>query len=164
MSYVIIVLILLLAIFLFLAEIFILPGLSIAGIAGVAVSICGIAYAYFTFGTTGMIITLITGILLFILLFYLSLKSKIFDSLALKKDIKSTVADKNLKNIAPGNEVLTVSRLNPMGKVVKDNDFFEAKSESGYIDEDRIVFVKRVEGNTIIVSLEKPNISNNTEI
>lgn len=79
-----------------------------------------------------------------------------FDRLALKKNIKSTIADENLRIISPGDEVLTVSRLNPMGKIIKENTFFEAKSESGFIEEGKTVFVQRTEGNTIIVSTEKP--------
>lgn len=145
-----------LAIFLFLAEIFILPGISVAGIAGVAVSIAGIGYAYHIFGITGLAISLIGGLILFVMLFYLCIKSKMFDKLALKKEIKATVADKNLKIIHKGDEMLTISRLNPMGKVMKDNEFFEAKSESGFIEEDRIVYVQKIDGNTIIVSTEKP--------
>lgn len=156
MDYLIIVLILLLAIILFLAEIFILPGISVAGITGVAVSIAGMAYTYYAFGLTGMIVALISGIIIFIILFYFCLKSKMFDRLALKKEIKATVADKNLRNIHPGDAIHTISRLNPMGKVMKDNEFYEAKSESGFIEEDRIVYVQRIEGNTIIVSAEKP--------
>lgn len=157
MDYLIIILLLLLAILLFLAEIFILPGISVAGIAGIAVSIAGIAYAYQLFGFTGMILTLIGGSALFILLFYLSIKSKLFDNLALKKEIKATVADKNLKTINKGDEMLTTSRLNPMGKAMKNNEFFEAKSESGFIEEDQIVYVHKIEGNTILVSLNKPD-------
>lgn len=156
MDYLIVILLLLLAIFLFLAEIFVLPGISVAGIAGIAVSIAGIGYAYHIFGLTGLVISLIGGLVLFIMLFYICVKSRMFDRLALKKEIKATVADKNLRIIHKGDEMLTISRLNPMGKVMKDNEFFEAKSESGFIEEDRTVYVQKIDGNTIIVSTEKP--------
>lgn len=156
MDYLIIILILLLAIILFLAEIFILPGITVAGIAGTVIAVAGVTYAYYVFGITGMIISILIGIVVFISLFYVCVKSKMFDRLALKKNIKSTIADENLRIISPGDEVLTVSRLNPMGKIIKENTFFEAKSESGFIEEGKTVFVQRTEGNTIIVSTEKP--------
>lgn len=157
MDYIFISLILLLSIILFLAEIFILPGITIAGISGIVIAVIGFAYAYFSFGITGLIASIIMGIVVFLALFYACMKSKIFDKFALKKNINSTVQDKNLKHISKGDEVRTVSRLNPMGKIIKENEFFEAKSESGYIDEDQTVYVCDIRGNTVIVSSEKPN-------
>ncbi|MGL5786522.1 MAG: NfeD family protein [Bacteroidales bacterium] len=156
MDYIIVTAILLLSIILFLAEIFILPGITVAGISGVVIAAAGLAYAWIAFGLPGLITAIFAGVILFVILFYICLKSKMFDKLALRKNSSSTIRDKEIRIIHPGDEVITVSRLNPMGRIVKENEFFEAKSESGFIDEGQTMYVTGIQGNTVIVSSVKP--------
>jgi membrane-bound ClpP family serine protease len=78
-------------------------------------------------------------------------KSKALDRIALKTDIDSTVADKELSNISEGDKGITVSRLNPIGKVRVNNITMEAKTLGGFIDENTEITVLKVFPTQLIV-------------
>ena len=138
-------------ILLILVEIFLIPGLTITGIGGAAFSIGGIFYAFKTLGATGGIITLISVAAIIAIAFVYLIKSKALDRIALKTDINSTVAGKELPAIAEGDQGISVSRLNPMGKVRVNNIVMEAKTLSGFIDENTPVTVVKVSPVQLIV-------------
>jgi membrane-bound ClpP family serine protease len=71
-------------------------------------------------------------------------KSKALDRIALKTDIDSTVAGKELPDISAGDTGICISRLNPIGKVRVNNITMEAKALSGYIDENTTVKVIKI--------------------
>lgn len=155
MEIVIVTTLLILAIILILIEIFVLPGITVGGIAGGILAIVGLYYSYHTFGVSGLIITIIASLCLFIVFFYICIKSKLFDKAALKKELNYKITDAHINQLQSGDLLTTVSRLNPMGKVTDGKNFYEAKSESGFIEENKTVFVVRIERNTVIVDIEK---------
>ncbi|MGL5690598.1 MAG: NfeD family protein [Bacteroidales bacterium] len=155
MEIVIVTTLLILAIILILIEIFVLPGITVGGIAGGILAIIGLYYSFHTFGVTGLILTAVISVCLFILFFYICIKSKLFDKAALKKELNFKITDTHINKLHAGERLTTVSRLNPMGKVTDGENFFEAKSESGFIEENKIVVVIRIDRNTVVVENEK---------
>lgn len=155
MEIVIITTLLVLAIILILIEIFVLPGITVGGIAGAILAVIGLYYTYLTFGISGLVISITVSILLFIVFFYICIKSKLFDKAALKKELNYKITDTHINSLHAGDILTTVSRLNPMGKVTDGSNFFEAKSECGFIEENKSVYVIRIERNTVIVNREK---------
>ena len=136
---------------LILAEIFLIPGITIAAIGGGAFSIGGIYYAFRTLGTTAGVITMVSTVAIIGIAFVYLIKSKALDSIALKTNINSTVAAKELPDISEGDQGITISRLNPIGKVRVNNITMEAKTLSGFIDENTSVTIIKVSPTQLIV-------------
>ena len=76
-----------LSIIFFLIEVFLIPGVSIAGLAGAAFGVCGVVYAFMALGVTAGIITLFVGLVLFAIFTYILMKGKTLDRLSLKKNL-----------------------------------------------------------------------------
>jgi len=152
MDILIVIVLCIIGILLILAEIFLIPGLTITAIAGAAFSIGGIIYAFQYLGTTAGIITLISVALSIGIAFVYLVKSKALDVIALKTDIDSTVAAKELTDIKEGDTGITISRLNPIGKVRVNNISMEAKTLSGFIDENTEITVIKVFPTQLIVT------------
>jgi len=152
MEILIVILLCIIGIALILVEIFLIPGLTIAGIGGAAFSIGGIIYAFRTLGPKGGIITLIAVTAILGVTFVYLIKSKALDRIALKTDIDSTVAAKELPDISEGDKGITISRLNPIGKVKVNNITMEAKTLGEFVDENTAITVIKVFPTQLIVT------------
>jgi membrane-bound ClpP family serine protease len=152
MDIIIVIVLCAIGILLILVEIFLIPGFTITGIGGAAFSIGGIFYAFAKINATAGIITLLSaGAIIGIAFIYL-VKSKALDRIALKTDISSTVAGKELPDISAGDTGISISRLNPIGKVRVNNITMEAKALSDFIDENTVVKVIKVSPTQLIVT------------
>jgi len=141
-----------LGIILILAEIFLLPGITIAIIGGALFVGGGLFYAYTHLGVEGGNIALVVSILVFLFTFFWLVKSKTINKIGLKTDIDSTVADEKLMlEIKEGDEGITVSRLNPIGKVKVNQMTVEAKTLGGFVDDNVEVVVLKVFPTQIVV-------------
>jgi len=145
---------LIIGVILFLIEIFLIPGISVAGIAGLVATISAIVYAYLTMGVWEGHITLIAAVLMIAVALYITLRTNAIDRMSLKSKIDSKVNCVQEFNIAPGDEGVTISRLAPMGKVEVNGNIVEAKSEDGLIEEEQPIEVVKVLSSNIIVKLK----------
>jgi membrane-bound ClpP family serine protease len=152
MDILIVIVLCVLGILLILVEIFLIPGLTITAFAGAAFSIGGIYYAFRSLGVTAGIITLLAVVAAIGFAFIYLVKSKALERIALKTDIDSTVAAKELTGISEGDEGITVSRLNPIGKVRVNNITMEAKTISGFIDENTAIKVIKTSPTQLTVT------------
>jgi membrane-bound ClpP family serine protease len=152
MDILIVIVLCVIGLLLILAEIFLIPGLTITGIGGAAFSIGGVFYAFRSLGATGGIITLILYAIVFGIIFVYLIKSKALDRIALKTDISSTIAEE-LPDISIGDKGISVSRLNPMGKVRVNNITMEAKTLGEFIDENTTVTVVKVSHSQLVVTI-----------
>ncbi|MDR3218292.1 MAG: hypothetical protein LBU22_04815 [Dysgonamonadaceae bacterium] len=151
MDILIVVVLCLVGIVLILIEIFLIPGITLAALAGGLFSIGGIYYAFRSLGTTGGIITLIVVAAAIGISFVYLVKSKMLDTIALKTNIDSTVASKETLDIAVGDVGICISRLNPMGKVKVNNITMEAKTLGEFVDENTEIVVIKVFPMQLIV-------------
>ncbi len=150
---IIVTLVILLGIIFLLAEIFLLPGITISGIAGFIFLVGGIAYAYMYMGTMAGNMTLIISAFLIMGSFLYFIKSKSLRRISLTTNIDAKVDTSDLKKINVGDVGITQSRLNPMGKVFINDLTVEAKSIDGQmIDEETEVVVNKVDWANILVS------------
>jgi membrane-bound ClpP family serine protease len=147
---IIIVFVMIAAIALLLAEIFLLPGITIAGIAGALFAIGGIAYAYTVDMMVGNI-TLGSSIIVFGGIFLWLLRSNSFHRVSLKTNIESTVESPRDMDLKVGDEGMSLSRLAPIGKARFHNITTEAKSTNDFIDENTPVVIVRIDGYNVIV-------------
>ncbi len=150
---IIVTLVILLGIIFLLAEIFLLPGLTVSGIAGFIFLVGGITYAYMYMGVLAGNIALLISVFLLLGSFLYFIKSKSLRRISLTTNIDAKVDTSDLKKINVGDVGITQSRLNPIGKVYINNLTVEAKSIDGeMIDEDTEVVVNKVEWVNILVS------------
>ncbi len=146
------------AILLLLAEVFLFPGITIAGIGGALFAIGGVAYAYLEGAWVGHL-TLSLSIITFGIIFAWLLRSRSFNKIALKTDIDSRLTSSRDLGIEPGDEGITLSRLAPIGKARIKGIDVEAKSPDELIDENTPVVVTKVDSyNVIVRAKEKTNI------
>ncbi len=152
-----IIFLILLGIILFLIEFLLVPGITVAGIGGAILMIGGVIMAYHFHGTAAGNYTLIgTAVVSFITIYFV-LKTKTWNRIMLKTNIdgKVNVVEKKDPNVKVGDIGETVTRLNPMGRVLVNGENFEGKSEDSFIDQQSKVEVTKVLSNKIIVKLKK---------
>ncbi len=151
MDILIIILLCLVGILLVLLEIFLIPGVTFAAVFGALFCVGGIYYAYTSLGIIGGTIALIASFIVFGIAFVWLVKSKALDKIALKTDIKSTIASQDSLNIKEGDHGITMSRLNPIGKVRVNGIIMEAKTFGEFLDENTPVQVVKVTPVQLIV-------------
>lgn len=151
----IVVFLLVVAIILLLLEVFLLPGITVAGIGGFLFAVGGIAYAYSELGVLAGNISLIASGLVFVIIFFWLLRSNSFNKVALKKEVEGKLVSSRDLGIEPGDEGITISRLNPIGKIRVKGITVEAKSFNGFVDENTPVIVVRVDANNVLIKIKE---------
>ncbi len=149
----IVIFLIVLGILLFLVEFLIVPGITIAGIGGAISIITGVVLAFYYEGPTTGLIVLISAAVLIGLTVVFMLKAGTWKKLMLDKASDSTVdfIKINEGRIKVGDTGKTITRLNPMGKVMVGNEYYEAKSMDKLIDQNTDVEIVKIESNKIIV-------------
>ncbi len=147
---IILVILMLVAILLGLAEIFLFPGITLAGIGGILFAGGGLYYAYSLSTTIGNL-TLFISLVLFIAGLVWFMRSRSLNKIALHTDVDSRLQSSRELGIKAGDEGVSMSRLAPIGKARFGDISVEAKSETGFIDENTPIVVVRVEGYNVIV-------------
>jgi membrane-bound ClpP family serine protease len=155
----VIILLIVLGILLFIIEFFLIPGVTIAGIGGLILTVFGIFKAFNDFGPSVGIWVLFGTIVLSVFVIVMSLRARTWNRLMLKTNLEGTV-DKDLteEQVRVGDVGTTVTRLAPMGKVSVNNLVREAKSIEGYINEHSDIEVVSVEGTRISVKNRLPKV------
>jgi membrane-bound ClpP family serine protease len=147
-----VIILIVLGILLFVIEFLLVPGVTIAGIGGLILTVFGVYKAFNDFGTTIGIWVLIGTMMLSVFVIAMSLRARTWNRLMLRTDIKGTVdTDIREEQIKAGDRGKTLTRLNPMGKVEVNGIVREAKSLEGYINVHSVIEVVEVEGTRISV-------------
>ena len=149
---IVVISVIVLGILFLLIEIFLLPGISIAGIAGAIFLVGGIVYSYMFLGSTAGNISLAASAVALGLTFFGLLKSKSLDRISLNTNIDDKVDNSYLLKIAAGDTGVAISRLNPIGKILVNDIIAEGKSFDGeFIEEDTEIVVTKVETYNVLV-------------
>lgn len=139
------------AVILFLVELFIIPGISIAGFLAGGCIIYANYHAFAHLGTGAGFITLAvsaitcTGSLIWFM------RSKTLDKIALKKNITSKVDRSAEEKVRIGDCGVTTTRLALIGYAEINGDIVEVKSTDGFLNEKTPVIVNRITDGTILV-------------
>lgn len=151
MSLTAIIILIILGIILFYVEFLIVPGVTIAGIAGAILVIVGVFFGYKEYGVpTGHYILIATAVFS-IFSIAIMLRSKTWEKIALGTKIEGKSSSSLEAELNIGDQGETVTRLNPYGKVQINDKFYEAKSTSSFIDPKTKIEVKKIDGSHIIV-------------
>ena len=149
-----IVLMILAGLVLFLLELLVIPGISIAGIGALVLMAVSVYLAFSLFGaTTGTIVLL--GVLLSMgLVIALTFRSKTWHRVSLHTQMNSKANDVSGHGINPGDTGITITRLGPVGMVQIGDHRVEGHSEGPFIDQQSPVVVVRIEPSYVVVKLK----------
>lgn len=153
-------------ILLILLEIFVFPGFGVSGILGIIFIAAGLFFAlidnqYFTFEHVQMpdisrsILTVFSGTLMgFIVMIWLSSRigeKGMFRRIALVTDLSdSESADRKIHSLV-GKTGKAMTILRPSGKIIIDNEVYDAVSNQGFIDVGTTVTVVKFENMQLYV-------------
>ncbi len=145
-----IIIILLIALLLIFLEIFVLPGINVAGILGLLLMIAGIYLGYRQIGAPTAHYILAATLVLGTLIMFFGLRSSTWRKVALDTAIESKVAGDVSENVKVGDRGTALTRLGPIGTVLINGKTFEAKS-ANITDAKTEIEVTEIDGNEIIV-------------
>ncbi|WP_418983747.1 NfeD family protein [Alistipes sp.] len=133
------------------AEIVLLPGVSVGALLSLVCYGSSIYLAFRDYGpVTGVVVILII-IALSVVATILSLRAKTWQRFSLKQEIDSQSMPAPADELKIGDRGTTVSRLSPMGKIEVGGRIYEAKSQGAYVDPRREVEVVGFENFSVIV-------------
>lgn len=150
---IIILVLVIIGLILIMSEIFLFPGITIAGIGGSAILIGVFIYSFYYMGNVAGGITVFGTCALGLGAFFFLIKSKTLDRFALKTDIDSKIDQTDQLKIRVGDRGVTLSRINPMGKAEFENNIIiEVKSFSGeFIDSQVEIEVVKTDGSSTLI-------------
>ncbi|MGM0573847.1 MAG: NfeD family protein [Bacteroidota bacterium] len=151
MSLIAIILIILLGIFLFLVEFLLVPGVTVAGIAGFILLVGGVYMGYDSLGTPEGHYILVAAVVLSVGIIAYSLRARTWKRLMLDSTISGKVSRSEEDKVKVGDEGITITRLNPMGKVLINGGYMEAKSTGPYIEQKKKVKVVSIKDFSVVV-------------
>lgn len=146
-----IILLILLGVLFCVAELVLLPGVTIGAILAVACYGGAVWYAFESLGTTAGIITIVVVLVVSLISVIFSLRAKTWQYFALKQQINSTSMPQPGTEVVVGAVGTTISRLSPMGKVNIGGKVYEAKSADVFIDQREQVEVVGFENFNVVV-------------
>lgn len=160
MEILIIITLLFIGLLLVIIELFFLPGVTIAGISALLFFGGAVYYAFGISGAAGILTTIISvvvcigGVLLF-------MRSRVMKKISLDTTINSVVPTSIPHNVKVGDEGITLSRLNPMGKVLINGHEMEGRARESFLDENTKIEVERIESTVVIVKKSSKKTDNN---
>lgn len=136
---------------LILSEIFLIPGVGVAGAFGV-ISLGGACYyVFYEFGFLPGSIFMASIVTVLVILIVYAIKAKVWKKLALNTNISSKAHNLDESVLAVGDIGKAVTRLAPVGTARIEGKSYEVKSLEGMIDAGTEVEVVLFEDNKIYV-------------
>jgi len=152
MSIFAIILLIVLGILLFVVEFLLVPGVTIAGIGGAVLMAAAVYFAYTTHGNTVGNYTLVATLLLTVGGGAYVLRAKTWKRLMLNRNLDGKVeVGLEEDKISIGDRGESITRMNPVGKVLVNGLVVEGKSQSGFLDQHTPVEVIKVLNTQVIV-------------
>ena len=136
---------------LILSEIFLIPGVGVAGVLGVLALGGACYYVFYEFGVvagiifTAAIVTVLIGLVIY------TIKTKTWKKLAINTKIDSKAQDSGEESLSVGDTGKAVTRLAPIGMARINGKSYEVKSLEGMLDAGTEIEVVLFEDNKIYV-------------
>jgi len=151
-----IIILIVLGILLFVIEFLLVPGITVAGIGGLVLTVLGVYKAFEDYGTATGVWFLIGTLLLSVFVIAFSLRARTWRRFMLNTNVEGTVDESTWsEGIKPGDVGEAMTRLNPIGKIMINDAVREAKSIEGYIDAHSKVEIVSVKGSHLTVKPKK---------
>lgn len=136
---------------LFLIEVFLVPGITLAGIASAASLLYAIYYAFSDMGTQAGFITLAVVALGIVGITVWVMRSKTVDRLSLKKELDFRPDPLKGISVKVGDRGITLTRLTLIGNANINGHIIEVQSVDGFIEERTPIEVSRIDNRTVYV-------------
>lgn len=136
---------------LFAVEVFLIPGISLAGIASAISMIYAIYYSFVHVGMLGGTLTLVISLLGIAALTWWFMRSKTVDKLSLKKTLDYRPDPLEGLNLKEGDQGVTTTRLTLIGNAEFDDHQIEVQSADGFIDEKTTVVISHIKDGRVYV-------------
>jgi membrane-bound ClpP family serine protease len=142
---------LLLGILLLLVEILFVPGTTIVGVGGVILLAIGVYLAYAMISTQAGHLSLAGSVALVFLSLIVLLKGQTWKRMALDTKVEGKGVENIASLVAVGDRGKAISRLNPIGKALINDQLLEVATAGEFVDSEQEVEVVKVEQNKIKV-------------
>ena len=136
---------------LFIIEVFLLPGVSIAGIISAICLLYANYYAFDTLGTLPGIITLAISAIGVIAITIWFMRSKTVDKLSLKKTIDYKPEPLKGLDLKASDEGVALTRLALIGNAEFNGRIIEVRSSGDFIEEKSRIRVERILDGVVLV-------------
>lgn len=136
---------------LFAVEVFLVPGITLAGIASGVSLLYAIYYAFHAVGMQAGFITLAVVAVGIIGVTIWFMRSKTVDRLSLKKTLDYKPEPLKGTNIQVGDTGTSLTRLTLIGNAEINGHIVEVQSADGFIEERTSVRVTRIDNSTVYV-------------
>lgn len=136
---------------LFAIEVFLIPGISLAGLASAGCILYANYYAFDTLGTLPGVITLVVSALGIIAVTVWFMRSETVDKLSLKKTIDYRPEPLKDLDLKVGDEGVAITRLALIGNAEFNGHIIEVRSADGFIDEKCRIRVERILDGVVMV-------------
>ena len=134
------------------AELVLLPGVSIGALLSMVCYGSSIYLAFRDHGTATGIWVVVAILVLSLIAVVISLRAKTWQRFSLRQESRSSSMPVTpAEELKVGDRGTTVSRLSPMGKVEIGGKTYEAKSQGPYVDPQRAVEVVGFENFSVVV-------------
>lgn len=146
-----IILLVFLGLLFLVAELVLLPGVSVGGILSLLCGGVSVYLAFRDFGTAGGAVTIAAIVVSATAVTVLSLRAKTWQRFSLRQEIRSASMPSPAEELKVGDRGTTLSRLSPMGKITVGGRTYEAKSTGDYIDPQCGIEVVGFENFSVVV-------------
>jgi membrane-bound ClpP family serine protease len=155
MNWLLIAVFIILGLIFLVLEMLVIPGVGVPAVIGFILVAVGIWQTYAVYGALAGHLVLAGTFLLTLITLIISLRGHTWKRIALSSAIDSRV---NLisKELKPGDEGKTISRLAPMGKAIFAGEFCEVMTMGEFIDQQKEIVIEKIDHNKIIVKLKEP--------
>ena len=151
-----IILLIVLGLLFLVAELVLLPGVSIGAILALVCYGSSIYLAFSDYGTVAGVVVILAILLLSLVATIISLRAKTWQRFSLNQRVdSSSMPSTPDQELQVGDRGMTLSRLSPMGTVEVGGKVYEAKSLTAYVDPRREVEVVGFENFSVIVKTVK---------
>ena len=151
MEILVIISLLVVGLLLFAVEVFLIPGISLAGIGSAISLIYAIYYSFVHVGISGGAITLAVSLLGISALTWWFMHSKTVDKLSLKKTLDYNTDPLKGLNLKVGDKGITTTRLTLIGNAEFASHQIEVQSSDGFIAEKTNVIISHIKDGHVFV-------------
>ena len=151
MEWIIVVSLILFGTLLLMAEIVFIPGVFVAGLIGVGLTVVGIVQSYGYFGTTVGNMVLVGAFVTNVIGLMIVFRGKSWEKFALKQTMEGKVNEELQNQFKIGDKGVTLSVLRPVGKALFNDKEVEVSSRGGIIEENEAIEIIELESTKIIV-------------
>ena len=154
MTTVIVALLIVVGFIFFAIELFIVPGFSVPGIAGIIMIGYGIFMSSKEYGISGVFITIAVSVATALILIRIALKSRALKYISLDYSQKGNTAVDDYSFLID-KRGKSLSHLRPSGTANIEGNRYDVVTDGEYIEENSDIIVQEIDGTRIIVTLSK---------